>query len=82
MKNAYKLNEDGTTTIYVNYLDEEFEVLISTAQFKRVNSINGKWRLWWKFDSRTCYVAITKGKKNIFTSFNKKFPKRIACSSS
>lgn len=66
MKNAYKHNEDGTTTIFVNYLDEAFEVTISPAQFEKVSSINGTWRMWWKSDSRTYYVAYTKNGKSIY----------------
>lgn len=57
MKNAYKHNDNGTTTIFISYLDEEKEVTISTTRLDTVSSIAGKWKLWWKFDSRTYYVA-------------------------
>ncbi|MBV7507878.1 HNH endonuclease [Bacillus sp. sid0103] len=59
MENAFKHNKDGTTSIFMTYLDEEIEVAISSTKFDKVSSIDGKWRTWWDFDSRTYYVAYT-----------------------
>jgi hypothetical protein len=59
IKNPYRHNENGTTSIFATYLDEEKEIIISTNKFDKVSSINGKWRLWWDYNSRTYYVAHT-----------------------
>lgn len=66
MKNKYKHNADGTTTIFITYLDEEFEVMISTSKFDVVNSIGRKWRMWWSSGSRTYYVACTNCGKTMY----------------
>lgn len=65
MKNKYFHNQDGITSIFITYLDEEFLVTISTRHFDKVNSYRN-WRMWWDHGSRTYYVAATSHKKNVY----------------
>ncbi|WP_028400506.1 HNH endonuclease signature motif containing protein [Ectobacillus panaciterrae] len=60
MENQFRHNEDGTTSIFLTYLDEEFETTISTEKFEEVCSIDRDLEMWWEFDSRTYYVAYKK----------------------
>ncbi|MCU5460401.1 HNH endonuclease [Bacillus cereus] len=66
MKNQFRHNEDGTTSIFMTYLDEELKTTISTVKFEEVSSIDGKWFTWWDFDSRTYYVAYKKSGHTVY----------------
>lgn len=59
MKNEYKVNLDGTVTIYLQEVNgKRLETLISSQDFEIANSVNGTWYGNFMNNNQQYYVAV------------------------